>query len=210
MGSHPRRARAQVNSPTRDDNNAVESGEPATVLAALYAEDRAEHSGVPPVGTPEYRRLRERDRERRVRADAALAKLRASGRLSADAAFHAAWLFNHGDLADEARQAHDLARGAALAGHSGARWLAAAAFDRCCMYEGRPQKYGTQFVPDGERYRLWDVDPSTTDAERASWNVPPLGEQLRRADELSRSEPQPPMTDAPAWLKDAIERWRGR
>jgi glycine oxidase len=36
------------------------------------------------------------------------------------------------------------------------------------MYQGKPQKYGTQFVPDGKRWRLWDVDPTTTDAERVA------------------------------------------
>jgi hypothetical protein len=53
------------------------------------------------------------------------------------------------------------------------------------MYEGRPQRYGTQFVPYGVRHRLWDVEPATTDEERAAWAVPPLAEQLRRADELT-------------------------
>jgi hypothetical protein len=72
---------------------------------------------------------------------------------------------------------------------------------------GRPQRYGTQFVPDGVRHRLWDVEPGTTDEERAAWDVPPLAEQLRRADELTRSGPQPPMDEAPAWLKVATERW---
>ena len=37
--------------------------------------------------------------------------------------------------------------------------------------------------------------------------MPPLAEQLRRADELTRSEPQPPIDGAPVWLKAAIERW---
>jgi len=41
---------------------------------------------------------------------------------------------------------------------------------------------------------------------RAAWDVPPLAEQLRRADELTRSQPQPSMEEAPAWLRAAIER----
>lgn len=95
-----------------------------------------------------------------------------------------------------------------MAGHPHARWLAAAAFDRWCMYEGRQQKYGTQFVPDGERYRLWDVDPSTTDEDRVTWDVPSLAVQRNRAEEMTRSEPQPPMTQAPNWLKEAVRRWQ--
>ncbi len=38
---------------------------------------------------------------------------------------------------------------------------------------------------DDEPYRLLDVDPITTDEERAAWNVPPLAEALRQAEELS-------------------------
>lgn len=178
------------------------------LLAELYEADRTEHSAVPMVGTPEYRALRERDGLRRSQAEGAVSELRAHDQLTADAAFHAAWLYNHGDEPAEARRAHELALEAASMGHPHARWLAAAAFDRWCMYEGRPQKYGTQFVPDGERYRLWDVDPTTSDKERAAWDVPPLDDQLERAEEMTRRESQPPMSEAPRWLKDAIGRWQ--
>jgi hypothetical protein len=88
---------------------------------------------VPPVSTPEYRALRERDRRRRVRAADLLGSLEAAGGFSAADLYHAAWLFNHGDQPAEARRAHE----AAERGHRPARWLAAAAYDRWCMYEGR-------------------------------------------------------------------------
>jgi hypothetical protein len=181
---------------------------PSAVLAELYAEDRREHAAVPPVGTAAYRALRERDRQRRESADARLTALRTSGVPSPVDLYHAAWLFNHGEHAAEARRAHDLAREAAERGHAPARWLAAAAYDRSCMYEGRPQRYGTQFAPDGVRYRLWDVEPATTDAERAAWDVPPLAQQLRRAEEMTRTDPQPRLDGAPGWLTDAVVRWR--
>jgi len=181
--------------------------DPSRTLATLHAEDEREHAAVPPVDTPDYRALRERDRARRTQAESALTLLQERGGASAEDLFHAAWLFNHGDHPDEARRAHDLAREAAERGFRPARWLAAAAYDRWCMYQGRPQKYGTQFVPDGECHRLWDTDPTTTDAERAAWDVPPLAAQLFRAEEMTRTEPQPPMTDAPAWLKAALSRW---
>lgn len=179
------------------------------LLAELYHEDRQEHSAVPPVGTPEYAILRERDRERRRRAAEAVARLEQGEGTSPDDLYHAAWLFNHGETPGEARQAHDWARAAAEAGHAPARWLAAASYDRWCMYEGRPQKYGTQFVPDGRRYRLWDVEASTTDRERARWDVAPLEEQRQRAEDLSDLEPQPDMSTAPAWLRAALDRWAG-
>jgi hypothetical protein len=185
-----------------------ERGQSSRTLATLYAGDQRAHSAVPPFGTPAYRALRAADRERRRQAAAALAALRAEGTPSPEDLYHAAWLFNHGEHPEEARHAHDLAREAAEQGHGPARWLAAAAYDRWCMYEGRPQRFGTQFVPDGVRYRLWDVDPATTDAERAAWDVPPLAAQHARAEALTRSEPQPPLNGAPPWLRAAIARWR--
>lgn len=175
-------------------------------LAALFAADRREHADVPPVGTPAYRRLRARDAARRREASALLAAI---PRPALADLYHAAWLFNHGDAPEEALRAYGLASAAAARGHGPAAWLAAAAFDRWCMYDGRPQRFGTQMVPDGARFRVWDTDPRTTDTERAALEVPPLGELADRADRLTRTAPQPPMTDAPAWLRAAIARWRG-
>jgi hypothetical protein len=183
--------------------------EAAARLRAAYEADQVEHAAVPPVDTPDYQALRARDRARRGDALAALARLAAAdGGVPPEALYQGAWLLNHGEHAEEARRAHELAHAAAQRGHAPARWLAAAAYDRWCMYEGRPQRYGTQFVPDGVRYRLWDVEPTTTDAERARWDVPPLAEQHRRAEALTRTEPQPPLDGAPAWLLAALERWR--
>ena len=83
------------------------------------------------------------------------------------------------------------------------------------MYQGKPQKYGTNYVYDGREDRLWDVDPTTTDEERAQWDVPPLSEQLRKAQEANRHKK--PMSEkertefeanAPEWLKQALKKWR--
>jgi len=75
--------------------------------------------------------------------------------------------------------------------------LLTAALDRWLMYQGKPQKYGTQFVSDGNRYRLWDVDPTTTDTERSQWNVPSLQQQQAQAEEFNQTQPIPPITDLP-------------
>jgi hypothetical protein len=84
------------------------------------------------------------------------------------------------------RSVQDLAHAAAERGEARVRWLTVAAYDRWLMYQGKPQKYGAQYVADGVQHRLWDVDPSTTDTERAAWNVPPLAEQLRKKEALRR------------------------
>ena len=57
--------------------------------------------------------------------------------------------------------------------------------------------------------RAWDVDPATSDEERAAWDVPPLAEQQRKAQEATRHHVQTPVgEDAPWRLKQAIQRWR--
>jgi hypothetical protein len=175
-------------------------------LLALYTADRQERIDQPRIGISEYRAMRERDRQRRLRAAAILETLASPA--AADL-YHAALLFQHGDAAEDTWRAYELARAAADQGEARARWLAAAAYDRSLMYQGKPQKYGTQYVADGVRHRLWDVDPSTTDAERAAWDVPPLAEQLRKAEEATRNDPPQPINreDAPWWLKEALRRW---
>ncbi|MEM1270400.1 MAG: hypothetical protein AAGI08_10165 [Bacteroidota bacterium] len=175
-------------------------------LLALYDADYSDHGRGLRHGTPEYDAMRARDRQRRQR----VAEIMAEGQSTAPEDYYrAGWIFNHGDTPEDAWQGHAFAKEAALLGYRPARWLAAAAYDRWLMYQGKPQKYGTQFAIDGVRHRLWDVQPETTDAERAEWDVPPLAEQLRRAEELTRRHPPGPIGEgAPKWLTDAIERWR--
>ena len=66
---------------------------------------------------------------------------------------------------------------AAMAGHRPARQLAAMLFDRLRLLHGQPQKFGTQRGLDGAP---WPVDPSTTDSERAKWDLPGRAELERR------------------------------
>ncbi len=178
----------------------------SATISELYTGDKAERVNHPKMGTPEYVELRARDRARR----GAVKTLVHSGAIvSGEEFYQAAWILNHGDTPDDAKMAHELALKSDRMGYSPARWLAAAAYDRACMYRGEPQKYGTQYVSDGFRQRLWDVTPETTDEERAAWDVPPLAEQLRKAEEATRRDPnqQKITRDAPQWLKDAMVRW---
>ncbi|QBD79316.1 hypothetical protein EPA93_26340 [Ktedonosporobacter rubrisoli] len=173
-------------------------------LQALFAADQAERKIHPAYGEAEYRELRKHDTQRRERVQALM---QAGALQEAEDYYHAAMIFQHGETLEEIWQAHTLALTAAEKGYRRAKWLAAAAMDRWLMYQGKPQKYGTQFVPDGKGYRLWELDPATSDAERAAWNVPSLNEQQRRAEQLSRDEPQPPPELAPGWLQEARKRW---
>src|SRR5581483_5291946 len=131
--------------------------------------------------------------------------------------YHAAMIFLHGESVEDFWQAHQLASTAAEMGYHTAnademgylpaKWLAAATLDRWLMRQGKPQKYGTQFLFDGKRYRLWDVDPATTDEERAVYSVPSLTDAPKFLEELARQDPHPSMDNSPEWLKELIKRW---
>ncbi len=170
-------------------------------LVRLLAEDQAEDRAVR-AGEPVYAALRARDRARR---EAVMELLAEGWPEDADALYAAAWILNHGDLSEEAALGSRLATLAADKGRPGARWLAAAALDRSLMYAERPQKFGTNTVPDGVGWRLWDVDPETTDAERFANDVPPLAELQARAAAITT--PQPDMAGAPDSLRRAMRRW---
>jgi len=77
------------------------------------------------------------------------------------------------------------------------------------MYQGKPQKYDANFVPDGKRWRLWDLDPTTTDDELAANHVPSLQEQLKQAERYTQKNAQSGIDKekVPEWLKEALERW---
>jgi hypothetical protein len=179
-------------------------------LRALFVADQADRKDHPDNDTPEYERLRERDAQRRQRVTAMIGE----GLLTVgDDYFHAALIFQHGETLEDIWRAHELASTAASMGATSSMgskdslWLAAAALDRWLMYQGKPQKYGTNFVPDGKRWRLWDVDPSTTDAERAANHVPLLQEQFKQAERWTQELGQPSRDTAPEWMKEALERW---
>jgi hypothetical protein len=181
-------------------------------LLSLYQADKQERVNQPRGNTPEYKAMRARDFERREQVMALVA---AKQLHTAEDYYHAAQIMQHGDTADDAENAYRLALRSSDLGHRPARWLAAAAYDRWQMYQGKPQKYGTNYVFDGEQDRLWEVDLNTTDEERAAWDVPPLAEQLRKAEEANQR--RTPMSDierqefeanAPVWLKAAIAKWR--
>ncbi len=181
-------------------------------LAVLYQADKQERINQPKANTAEYRAMRARDLERRKRVMELVA---ANEVYTGEDYYHAAHIMNHGDAPEDAETAHILALRSSELGHRPARWLAAASYDRWQMYQGKPQKYGTNYVYDGRGDRLWDVDPDTTDEERAEWDVPPLAEQLRKAEEanqykrpMSASELKEFQANAPAWLKQALEKWR--
>ena len=167
-------------------------------LNSLSEADKQEHIDQPRANTAEYKAMRARDMARRERV---ITIIEADEMHTAEDYYHAAHIMNHGDTADDARNARWLAFRSSELGYRPARWLAAASYDRWQMVQCKPQKYGTNYVYDGWGDRLWDV--------------PPLAEQLRKAWEasqrrtpLSQNELREFEANAPEWLKQALNRWR--
>jgi TPR repeat protein len=161
-------------------------------LRALFEEDQADRRAL--FEKDQANRRQAIDPEEMISCDAGrlqrLEHLIAEGALrDPDDYFHAAMLLQHGPNRAHYQRAHELAMRAAELGSQPARWLAAAAHDRWLMAVGLPQKYGTQYRAEGDRWVLHEVDPTTSDEERARWDVPPLVEALRRAEEMMRECP---------------------
>ncbi|MCY1019716.1 TPR end-of-group domain-containing protein [Pyxidicoccus sp. MSG2] len=143
-------------------------------LKRMFAEDQADRS--PPPASPEaWKAVTARDEQRRARVK----ELVAAGELKEGADFlAAAFIFQHGHAQEDFAMARELGAEAARRGHPGGLWIAAAAWDRWLMNAERPQRFGTQYRGDlqTKQMKLYPVDPSVTDEERARWGFPPLAE----------------------------------
>lgn len=169
--------KVEVNSDSYDKKNNSE-------LRALVEADQAARQNIPDMQeTPEerkafWKKTSADDAERRARVAEIVA---AGGAKTGDDYYAAAMVYQHGaELADFAR-AREYAAKAVELGDEGGRWLAAAAWDRWLVNAGYPQRFGTQYLcnPDCE---LQEWDESTTDEERARWNVPPIEVAKHRMD----------------------------
>ncbi len=152
-------------------------------LYQLYQEDQGDRSAGDSRKI-DWTQVNVRDAARRDRVRQIL---EAGGATVSDDYFHAAMVFQHGPEAADAQRAHQLSLKAAELDpeNKRARWLAAAAKDRELMRLGKPQLYGTQYVLEKDRWVLYPVDPSITDAEREKWNVPALDEAKKQAERLN-------------------------
>jgi hypothetical protein len=162
-------------------------------LRAIFEADQGDRrSGMGP-------ELAARDRDRRRRV---LELLAAGDVVDGADYYHAAMVFQHGGSLASYRRARELALRAVELGHPPARWLAAAALDRLLVRQGRRQRYGTQYRMWGDDRMLVEVDPVTTDEERAEWGVPPLAAALGRAKGVMPPDPFEPLLvgDVEVWI----------
>lgn len=140
-------------------------------LVRLHDEDQADRKG--PYKKIDWSVVGPRDQQRRARVNEILA---AGGGKTATDYVNAALIFQHGETPEEVWRAHELALKAVELDpeHDFARWLTAASEDRFLVYQKKPQKWGTQFHAEGDKWVLDEVKSDVTDEERSEWNIPPL------------------------------------
>ncbi len=175
-------------------------------LKELFDKDQYECLNQPPDNTPELTLLRARNKNRRDRVKFIL---EANDQLSGEDYFYACIIFIHGDCPQDFWEAYNFGLKSIDLNYNAAKRFAASAYDRWLMYQGKPQKFGSQYVPDGVRLRVWDVDPETTDKERAEWDLPSLEKLYETANEASKKYDMSTisMETKPQWLENAVKRW---
>lgn len=102
--------------------------------------------------------------------------------------FHASLVLLYGERPSHYQLSRDLAHEASKQGESRAWTLEAMAWDRWLLSMGKPQRFGTQIIKQSGRWSLSNVDPKTTDDERAMYGVPPLFVQEQRVKYLQRED----------------------
>ncbi len=154
------------------------SGIPDNVeLRDVLASDEEDRRALAPsVG------LARRDEARRARV---LAILTDGGARTAFDYFAVAVVLDHGTSLQDFADARRYAVVAAKLGERRGVRLAAQAWDRWLVRSGHPQRFGTLARCDAEGCRLHVYEPTTTDEERAAWELPPL-EVLKVAAERAR------------------------
>ncbi len=136
-----------------------------STLRALYVEDQRDRGvaladdGVSMLSKeqadklPSYdweKEVPKRDEARREQARTLLAKPGRSG----EEYYYAAYLFQHGQKADDYLFAHILATEAMALGYSRAKWISAATLDRYLQQIGQKQVFGTQYHGENLAYYL--------------------------------------------------------
>jgi len=106
---------------------------------------------------------------------------------------HAAAILASSEQLEDLDLAEELALEAARLGEDRGFRVAAEAIDRRQVKLGMPQRFGTQYVWDvpTRTWKLFPVDPRTSDVERAAMGVPPMSALLEGERSLNAPEAAP-------------------
>lgn len=165
-------------------------------LVRLHAEDQADRQ-PPPGKAIDWSVVGPRDEARLARTK----QIYAAGELHTGADYyHAALVLQHAHEPDDFLLAHELCVVALSKGYAPALWLAAASEDRFLRSIGRPQRFGTQYLTEGDGPTfLQETDERVTDHHRRAMKVPSLAKSKARASQLDqgRQVALAPRPDAP-------------
>ncbi len=151
----------------------------------LYVEDQEDTKTIKDEATNAEYLQRVKVRQQTLRT------MLAAGQItSGDDFLEAAFIFQHGDTADDCLFAHILAMDAMARGTASARWIAAATLDRYLQFSKQPQVFGTQYIMDpthpvhvaGARFPSGRTlepynDSFLSDSVRTDFCVPTLAQQ---------------------------------
>ncbi len=154
-------------------------------LKKIFEADQKDRSGD--LDDVDPSKLKERDEVRKGKAKELLEKgVVTTGKDY----YHAAMIFQHGSGVGDFKKAVSLAEKSMELGYEKAKWLYAAATDRKLMFEGKKQKFGTQyqFKEADQKWVLYPVDEQISDKTRSKYNVPSLQEMRKKIKKKNRQE----------------------
>jgi len=159
-------------------------------IAKLYDNLAREVAGADPVRLPSE----SSDARRAARADEVQEIAKKDGIHAAEDAFKAAVILVGTQRTADLELAEKLALKSAELGEKRGLRVAAEAIDKRLMIAGEPQMYGTQYVFEFvlDSWRLFPIDPTTTDEERAVMSVPTYAELLAAEDAMNRAHKKKP------------------
>jgi len=147
---------------------------PSSKIGRMYASLQEDVAGQKAGGAPDPK-LQERHEKR---ADEVREIVTNEPLDSRESKLHAAVLLVESWKAENLAIAEKLGREVGLAGDQLGYRVAAEAVDKQLVARGLPQHYGTQFewVFVLQAWRLYPIDPTTTDADRRAMEVHPLAQ----------------------------------
>ncbi|TSC78759.1 MAG: hypothetical protein G01um101433_91 [Parcubacteria group bacterium Gr01-1014_33] len=138
-------------------------------LKKIYREDQKDRRN--PLFKTDFSQFRKRDLLRKKKLDTLFRSCRIK---TGEDYYHAALLYHHNLSTASSKRAVRLARVSIELGTKKALRLYAITIDRLLIKQGKKQKFGTQYRLIKGTWRLYSVDPKTTNTERALYNIPPL------------------------------------
>jgi hypothetical protein len=128
-------------------SSARDNSAPAKTVQQLFQDDQNDLPGHGPNGTSSVDEQQYNTRVE-IRKQQVRTLLTNGGLKTGEDFYDAAFIFQHGETADDYLFAHVLAMDAVVKGYDTAKWIAAATLDRYLQIIHQPQVFGTQYPLD--------------------------------------------------------------